>query len=90
MTVEDTSHIEARLQPSQNGTNWYDTWCIQYDLVIKIARRRRENFGGLSLQYLNDLVIFYTSKTIKNLQNLLKFKGFSLQFLDRLKKNPGA
>ena len=76
MTVEDTSHIEARLQPSQNGTNWYDTWCIQYNLVIKIARRRRENFGGLSLQYLNDLVVFTPqnpSKTIKNLQNLLQF-----------------
>ena len=49
---------------------------IQYNLVIKIARRRRENFGGLSLQYLNDLVVFTPqnpSKTIKNVQNLLKF-----------------
>ena len=29
------------------------------------ARRRREHFGGLALQYLNDLVIFHLKKPQK-------------------------
>ena len=77
MVREDTSYIVLRtfikIAPSafENALLVYarPTDMIHRYHELKIARRRRENFGVLALQYLNDLVIFTPQKPSKTVKN---------------------